>query len=213
MSVVELLRGRRDACRQYLPDVLRAVELRLDAAGESGLAGVAAEMGVAAQDHARRCRACRAEATETALVLIRIQRWARDSTRVDSPAEMWPRLRARIEASQLRGREAAWRARASVIGLITSTLLVGIVVGPLTMSGTAAGWAAPQEPSGLSSRDRFVGQIELRYVQQAQRGVVRPSATVEIGATSGQRLLPDGIRTAPKEVSPTQSTGRTRDVS
>ncbi len=100
MSAVQRLRSGRDTCRQYLPEVLKAVELRLGAAGESGLAGVATEMGPVAHDHVRRCAACRAEATETALVLIRIQRWARDSTRVDSPAEMWPRLRARIEASQ-----------------------------------------------------------------------------------------------------------------
>lgn len=188
-------------CKRHLPAVLAAV------------AGVAEGAGPAAADHLERCRTCRAEAGEMALALIRIRRWARESARAEAPDDGWLRLRARLESSRRRAREAAWRARANLAGMMTATLLVAVVVGPLSVSGSAHGWSPAREPSGPSDRDPFVGAIELAYVQRVRLAVVGRQTSIGGTAPVGQPMWPDGIRPGMKEVTPTTSTVRTRDVS
>ncbi len=203
----------RGECRRHMPVLLRAVETGLGARGAAAIAEIARTAGAAAAGHLEHCGACRSRTTEAALTLIRIQRWADEAAGQEAPPDAWLRLRSRLEASRRRARETAWRARLNVAGLITSTLLLVVIVGPTTMSGTAPGSWSPTEPSGSSTDDQFSWSIELRYVRQAQEATVSHAAAIGLGGAPAQRLIPDGIRPGAKEVSPVQSSGLDRDVS
>ncbi len=207
------VRLRDGECRRVRPIVLAAVETQVARAGAAGLSRVAPTMGSDAADHLARCPACRAEASETALTLIRLQRWAREVPTIDDVPAPWGRLRARLEDSRRRAGEAAWRARATVAGLLTSTLIVAVVVAPMTVTGSGPGWGSAHELAGSSTRDPYIGRLEQRYVEAARQTVPSPVRTIEISAPTAQRLLPDGIRPAAKEVSPTQSASRLLGVS
>src|SRR3990172_1378592 len=137
----------RGACRRYLPVLLGAVEELVAMSGAAAIGRVGQAAGPDAADHLERCSECRAIAADTALALIRIQRWARVAAHEESSADAWVRLRSRVEASRLHLRETAWRARTSLAGLITSTLLVGVIVGRMAMSGTTPPSLPPPVPS------------------------------------------------------------------
>jgi len=201
------------ACRLHQPAILESIATadRIVPGRIYGM--VAARAGTGAADHLERCDTCRTAATHAALAVERVRRWADESAATPAPSDAWPRLRARLELSRRRARGAAWRARASLAGLIASTLIVAVVVGPLTISGSSQGWTPAREPSGLSSRDRFVGPIERLYLSRTQAAVAVATVARERPTPSIQRLLPDGFRPSAKEVNPTETTGRTRGVS
>ncbi len=207
-------------CRRFRPGLLRALEDRSSAHdavdGGSALGDFVAFTerfaGTEAAGHLERCAACRAETTEIALTLNRIDRWARDAATVEPPSDGWGRLRNRLEASRRRAQEAAWRARATMAGLVTSTLIVGVLAAPMTLTGTGGGWALPGTSAAWSGVDQFIGEIEWRYVQQVRIAPIDdgPGDTIP---TPAVRMLPDGIQPATKEVTPTQPAVRARDVS
>lgn len=210
------LASAASACRRHRPAILESIETAADVVPGRIYGTVAGRAGAGAADHLEQCAMCRAEAIEATLALETVRRWADESAAMSettTSSDAWPRLRARLELSRRRAREAAWRARANVAGLIASTLIVAVVVGPLTISGSSQGWTPAREPSGLSSRDRFVGSIERSYLSRTQSVLAVATVADERPAPSIQRLLPDGVRPSTKEVSPTETTGRTRDVS
>ncbi len=200
-------------CRRYLPQLLGVVEELVAMSGAAAIGRVGQASGPDAAGHLERCSECRASVADTVLALIRLQRWARDSVRAESPADSWVRLRSRVEASRRHVRETAWRARASVAGLITSTLLVGVIVGRVAISGMAPGFMPASEPTGPSSRVQFVLAVEMRYIQQAQQATISQPAPTRDRASSGQRLIPDGTKPGSKEVRPSQPTTQGRGVS
>jgi hypothetical protein len=193
--------------------LLGAVEALVAESGAAAIGQVTPAAGPAASDHLERCSECRAIAADTALALIRIQRWARVAVHEDLPADAWVRLRSRVEASRRHLRETAWRARASLAGLITSTLLVGVIVGRMAISGTAPGFMPAGEPTGPSTRIQFVLPVEMRYIQQARQATISQPAPTRDRAWSGQRLIPDGTKPGSKEVHPSQPTTPGRGVS
>lgn len=202
-------------CRRHQAGILEAIETAAGIVPGRIYGTVAARAGVRAAEHLDECDTCRAEAIQAVLAVERLHRWAGESAAVAAsvaPVDAWPRLRARLELSRRRAREAAWRARANLAGLIASTLIVAVVVGPLTISGTSQGWAPSREPSE-PSRDRFVGSIERQYLSRSQASVPVATAANDHPTPSIQRLLPDGFKPPTKEVNPTETTGRSRDVS
>lgn len=211
-------RGRApaSACRLHQAAILESIETAARIVPGRIYGTVAARAGIGAAEHLDQCATCQAEAMQAALALERVRRWADESAALAAsvaPADAWPRLRARLELSRRRAREAAWRARANVAGLIASTLIVAVVVGPLTIAGTAQGWTPAGEPVEASSRDRFVGSIERQYLSRSQAIVPVETVANQHPTPSTQRLFPDGFKPSMKEVNPTDTTGRTRDVS
>lgn len=203
----------RGECRRYRLVLLGIVEDLVAISGPAAVGRVGQAAGPESADHLERCSECRAEVADTALALIRLERWVGDSQHAKSSTDAWLRLRSRIEASRRRARETAWRARASLAGLITSTLLVGVIVGRMAISGTAPGFLPAGEPVGPSIRGQFVLPVEMRYIRQAQQApAAQPSSTPD-GASSGQRLIPDGTGPGTKEVSPPQPASPVRVVS
>mgnify|MGYP001609232122 CR=1 FL=1 len=200
-------------CRRYRPVLLGVVEELVAMSGAAAIGRVGQAAGPDAADHLERCSECRAIAADTALALIRIQRWARVSAREESSGDAWVRLRSRVEASRRQLRETAWRARASLAGLITSILLVGVIVGRVAISGTTPGFLPAGEPVGPSIRAQFVLPVEMRYIRQSQQATTSQPASAHDGLSSGQRLIPDGTGPAPKEVSPSQPATPGRSVS
>ena len=200
-------------CRRYRPVLLGIVEDLVAMSGAAAIARVGQAAGPDAADHLERCSECRAIAADTALALVRIQRWARVAAHEESPADAWVRLRSRVEASRRHLRDTAWRARASLAGLITSTLLVAVIVGRMAIPGTTPGFLPAGEPVGPSIRGQFVLPVEMRYIQQAQRVTTSQPASTRDGLSSGQRLIPDGTGPGPKEVSPSQPATPGRGVS
>jgi hypothetical protein len=203
----------RGECRRHLPVLLGVVEDLAAISGAAAIGRVGQAAGPDAADHLDRCPECRSSVADTALALIRLQRWATDSDRAKSPADAWLRLRSRVEASRRQARETAWRARASLAGLITSTLLVGVIVGRMAIPGTTPGFLPAGEPVGPSIRAQFVLPVEMRYIRQAQQATTSQPASAHDGLSSGQRLIPDGTRPGPKEVSPSQPATPGRGVS
>lgn len=203
----------RGECRRYLPVLLGVVEDLVAMSGAAAIARVGQAAGPDAADHLERCSECRAITADTALALVRIQRWARVAAHEESPADAWVRLRSRVEASRRHLRDTAWRARASLAGLITSTLLVAVIVGRMAIPGTTPGFLPAGEPVGPSIRGQFVLPVEMRYIQQAQQVATSQPASTRDGLSSGQRLIPDGTGPGPKEVSPSQPATPGRGVS
>jgi hypothetical protein len=203
----------RAECRRYLPVLLDVVEELVAMSGAAAIGRVGLTAGPDADDHLERCPECRAIATDTALALIRIQRWARVSAHEESSADAWVQLRSRVEASRQQLRETAWRGRASLAGLITSTLLVGVIVGRMAISGTTPGFLPAGEPVGPSIRGQFVLPVEMRYIRQSQQATAVRSAPTSDGVSSGQRQIPDGTGPGMKEVSPPQPASPVRVVS
>lgn len=211
---IDTLRGLDPACRRHQGDILESIETTTDVVPGRLYGTIAARAGLGAADHLERCAACRYEAMQALLTLGSIREWTHDVAVSEVPVDGWPRLRARLEASRRRAQEAAWRARANLAGLIASTLIVAVVVGPLTVAGSSQGWTPAREPAGLSSRDRFVGPAEREYLARTQvPTVIEATVTHERTFPSTQRLLPDGFKPTTKEVNLTETTGRTRDVS
>jgi hypothetical protein len=203
----------RAECRRYLPVLLDVVEELVAMSGAAAIGRVGLTAGPDADDHLERCPECRAIAADTALALIRIQRWARVSAHEESSADAWVQLRSRVEASREQLRETAWRARASLAGLITSTLLVGVIVGRMAISGTTPGFLPAGEPVGPSIRGQFVLPVEMRYIRQSQQATAVRSAPTSDGVSPGQRQIPDGTGPGMKEVSPPQPASPVRVVS
>jgi len=211
---IDARRGLDPACRRHQGAILESIETTTEVVAGRLYGTIAARAGLGAADHLERCAACRDEALQALLTLGSIRDWTRGVAVSEVPVDGWPRLRARLEASRRRAREAAWRARANLAGLIASTLIVAVVVGPLTVAGSSQGWTPAREPAGLSSRDRFVGPAEREYLARTQvPTVIEATVTHERTYPSTQRLLPDGFKPTTKEVNPTETTGRTRDVS
>lgn len=154
----------------------------------------------AALDHLEWCRPCSTELQDLALALVAFRRLGQVPSSAVPADDGWTRLRARI----LRGRAAAaavaWRWRATVAGLLTSTMIVAAIVGPVALHLSWGGGAA--EPAGLSAaqEESLSRNLEAHYIWQSSAGSLAGPATATSGA-SGPRRYPDGIQPERKEVS------------
>ncbi len=160
----------------------------------------------AALDHLSVCGRCRTELTQLSLTIHALRRLGEASARVAPPEATWPRLRVHLERSRRQARAAIWRWRLNLSGLVASTLIVGILVGPLAVElryGTAG-----QEPTGFSASEmkRFAAQVEARYIQTVHSGTL-PSQRQAPPPTAGGSRNPDDIRPERKEVTPPRATG------
>ena len=153
----------------------------------------------AALDHLEWCRPCSTELQDLALALVALRRIGQVPATAVPADDGWMRLRARI----LRGRAAAaavaWRCRATVAGLATSTLIVAAIVGPSALHLSWGGVTA--EPAGLSAaqEESLSRDLEAHYIWQSSAGSHAGPATATSQA-SGPRRYPDGIQPERKEV-------------
>jgi hypothetical protein len=86
-------------------------------------------------------------------------------------------------------------------GLVTGTLIAGVLVGPLAVHisfGTTGG----SEPTGYSPIEltRLNVQAEARYLSDARTGTLLSTRPETSPVTSRWRNYPDGIRLGWKEV-------------
>lgn len=84
--------------------------------------------------HLDACPDCRQEVEAAALTAVALRRLAAEAARAEPSAEVWPRLRARLDR-----RPAAWRWRAPLAGLLVSAGLVAVVLAPTA-------WLRPPDP-------------------------------------------------------------------
>lgn len=84
----------------------------------------------AALAHLDACPGCSAEMETIALAVVALRRIGREAAIAEPPTDAWDRLRQRIE----RPRVAVWQARATLAGVAVAAGLVGILVGPSTMT-------------------------------------------------------------------------------
>lgn len=149
--------------------------------------------------HLERCDRCTRDLAATALVLTALRRVFDDARAAESPADAWPRLRARVSARPSR----PW-APGTITGLVTGAALVTALLLPTAarLNGPAYVSDAPSPaPAGLEF---------LRMPLPHGDGPAAPSIAVHIdranavGATQDAPLevsfvgpYPDNIRPAP----------------
>lgn len=110
---------RRSGCSPHRPSLVAFVDR-----GETG-PGTAAALA-----HLDACPACSAELETIALAVVALRRIGHEAAAVEPQADAWDRLRQRIE----RPRVAVWQARTTLAGVAVAAGLVGILVGPATMT-------------------------------------------------------------------------------
>ena len=155
----------------------------------------------AALTHLGRCVRCEADLTELALTIHALRR-AGAAAAVAEPGDgAWTRLMARIERSRGRAREAAWRWRLTLGGLVTGTLLVAVLVGPLAIQ-VRLGSAGVAEPTGYSAGEqtRIAEGIESSFQITSRSGTLPPDRSRSSASSDAWRNHPDGIRPLRKEV-------------
>ena len=155
----------------------------------------------AALTHLERCVRCEADLTDLALTVHALRRAGAAAAAAEPPPGAWTRLRARIELSRRRGREAAWRWRLTLGGLVTGTLLVAVLVGPLAIQ-VRLGSAGVAEPTGYSAGEqaRIAEGIESSFQITSRSGTLPPDRSTSSASSDAWRIYPDGIRPLRKEV-------------
>ena len=121
----------------------------------------------AALEHLDRCRRCREETEELALLTIALERLGTDaaeaaaaasrSTGGDDPS--WNRLRARIRRPQ-----QAWRWRGQLGGLLLSGGLVAAIIGPVSAGPSHLG---PAEEPGVDAAKAATSRVVDRRMESA----------------------------------------------
>jgi hypothetical protein len=150
----------------------------------------------AALGHLDRCRTCEQELSGIALAIAGLRRLHRDVEAVEPPADAWLRLRSRIQR-----RGDPWRWRTTLSSLTASTLLVGVMVAPVSF-GTGSGEHLPQ-PMWLTREI----EIEADYLANVFTGELPPAAPPERASGIPQNHPPE-IRDVRKEVPSAKPTGR-----
>jgi hypothetical protein len=154
-----------------------------------------------ALEHLSTCGRCEDELTRLALTIHALRRIGQAAAAVAPSDAAWPRLRGHLERSRRQAREAAWRWRMNLGGVVAGTLIVGVLVGPLAVNvnlGTAGG----REPTGYSASelDRYAAQTEARYLDTSRTGSLTATRNETSTSTSGLRIYPDELRPGWKEV-------------
>ncbi|HEV8489604.1 MAG TPA: hypothetical protein VGQ58_07450 [Candidatus Limnocylindrales bacterium] len=142
----------------------------------------------AALSHLDRCRACEEELSAIALTIAALRRLRRDVDGEEPAADAWLRLRARIQRPI-----NPWAWRATLGGLVGSTLLVAVFVAPMTF-GDVGRTAGP--PPWV----RWEMQIEAAYLASGRESGLPRTPRIQSGGGSFPRDYPDEIRQIRKEV-------------
>jgi hypothetical protein len=167
--------------------------------------------GQAALEHVERCRDCSVALGELILTVFALRRLGSEAAAVTEPVasepdDAWTRLRFRIDRSRRLAQEQAWRWRATLGGLVATSLLVAVVVGPATVTSRTD--VAGEVGSGGSSLalERLEQQVELATLR-AERRTFNPMVAVDgepSGTVAGGTTYPDVIRPMWKEVQPAE---------
>ena len=186
------------------PDCRRHADALLDLADPS----TPTTDSSAALDHIEWCRTCADELQDLALAIIAMRRFGEDPPAAARSSEVWPTINARIVNGRAAAAAAAWRWRASLAGLVTSTMMVAALVGPTALHVPLAGGV--DEPTGLSPA-RLEGdarRAEASYIWQSNTGsLFGASAPVSASGYLAPPRYPDGLVPQRKEV-PVRTTGR-----
>jgi len=148
----------------------------------------------AALAHLDRCRECEHELVRIALTIAALRR-LRPARTEEPAADAWERLRARIQRPVER-----WRWRATLGGLVTSTLLVGVAVAPIVI-----GQPMPPRAAVVESQRAAVA-AERAYLVNARTGDLPPTPQATGGGVP--RTYPPEIQEIRKEVPPVQPSRR-----
>lgn len=155
----------------------------------------------AALDHLEWCRPCAAELQELALAIVALRRFGDASTAEPVSPSAWPRLHARLQEARSTAGAVAFRWRASLGGLVTGTLLVAALTGPLAMHVPLVGGMS--EPTGMTPTqvDRLATRVESAYIVRSVAVPPPATAASDARAAAGPRRYPDDIVPLRKEVS------------
>lgn len=162
-----------------------------------------------ALEHLSTCGRCEDELTRLALTIHALRRIGQAAAVAVPSDAAWPRLRANLERSRRHARQAAWRWRMNLGGVVAGTLIVGVLVGPLAIH-VSLGANGGREPTGYSTLEeqRYSVQIEARFLKSSVTGILPSSRKPASASTSGLRIYPDGTRPGWKEVEPSQPDGQ-----
>ena len=150
----------------------------------------------AALSHLDRCRACEEELSGIALAIAALRRLPREVDLEEPAADAWPRLRARIQRPF-----DTWHWRATLGGIVSSTLLVAVFVAPVALGelGPAAG-----TPPWV----RWEMRVEAVYLANSREGDLPRTHRIQSGGGSLPRDYSYEIRQVRKEVLPAKPTVR-----
>lgn len=152
-------------------------------------------------DHLEWCRTCSDEFQDLALAILAMRRFGESGAGEAGSPYAWLRLRNRIEVTRAAAAAVAWRSRAMLAGLATSTLIVAALVGPLAMHVPLAGGV--DEPTGYSPAQlEFDAQrVEAKYMSQSTMASAPGSpVTIISNGQADPRRYPDNVTPARKEV-------------
>lgn len=193
--------SRRSACARHRGALLALVDRR--------------ERGPStdeALDHLGRCARCEADLTAIALTINALRRIGADAAQEPLPDGAWTRLRARIERSGRRARETAWRWRLTLGGIVTSTLIVAVLVGPVAID--VGRWTrGSAEPTGYSAGEIAQQDRILERAYGARTGTLAIEVSFTGAPPSTMRNYPDGIRPERKEVDSPRPSGQGPEAS
>lgn len=164
--------------------------------------------------HLDRCQRCETDLTELALTIHALRRAGAGAAGVMPPDGAWARLRTRVERSRHRAREAAWHWRLTLGGLVTGTLLVAVLVGPLAVQ-VRLGSNGVAEPAGYSTGEevRIAEGIESSFRITSRSGTLPAERALDSHSSDAWRNYPDGIRPLRKEVEAPQTSGAPPEAS
>lgn len=157
-----------------------------------------------ALEHLTTCRRCEDEVTRLALTIQALRRIGQAAASVAPSDAAWPRLRDHLERSQQQARETAWRWRLNLGGVLASTLIVGVLVGPLAIH-VSLDANGGHEPSGLSAAEIARAAQETESAFLAARTRRAEDAPAAGDPALAIRTYPDGLSPDRKEVPPRTS--------
>jgi anti-sigma factor RsiW len=110
--------------------------------------------------HLDRCRACERDLAEVALAIAALRRLGREVSAAEPSPDAWLRLVGRITRPV-----DPWRWRATIGGMVTSTLLVAVLVAPVTL-GLPGELSNLPEPVPLAELQREAAYLHSIYLTE-----------------------------------------------
>ena len=121
--------------------------------------------------HLDRCHTCERDLSEVALTIAALRRIGREVAVAEPAADAWLKLRARVTRPI-----DPWRWRATIGGMVSSTLLVAVLVGPATL-GVPGRLSAMPEPVPVTELRREAQYLNSVYLGDLPDSVVAEPAT------------------------------------
>jgi hypothetical protein len=166
----------------------------------------------AALAHLDRCDRCIDAIESTMLTITALRRLGAAAIAAEPRVDAWPRLRARIERRQAR-RSAVM---SPLTGIAMSFAIVALFVVPFQLGGgmllrpSAAPTIDRPAPVDLAGR-----RIEAAYIAAVRHTETSTNVSSQVGQTASafNRIYPDDIRPARKEVGPAPTAARPSEAS